>query len=126
MTMIFQNCCPKHPIKAFLVPNLRILIFAKMLDKSIRHIRGRWFQIWQWIFRQWIPCKQFFVLNVSIFYFCTKLCILKNLRVLISKIAIMFFIYQSKNSQLRNFFETSKVSFFLSETLCELNSIKST
>ena len=94
--MIFQNCCPKHPIKAFLVPNLRILIFAKMLDKNIRHIRGHWFKIWQWIFRQWIPAwkypnKRFFVPNVSTFYFCTKLCILKNSRVLISKIAIMFF-----------------------------------
>ena len=28
MTMVFQNCCPKHPNKAFLVPNLRILVFV--------------------------------------------------------------------------------------------------
>ena len=28
-TKVFQNCSPGHPNKAFLVPNLRILIFAR-------------------------------------------------------------------------------------------------
>ena len=28
VTMVFQNCCPKHPNKSFLVLNLRIFIFA--------------------------------------------------------------------------------------------------
>ena len=29
MTIDFQNCCPIHPNKAFLVPKFRIFIFAK-------------------------------------------------------------------------------------------------
>ena len=28
MTMVFQNLCPKHPNKSFLVSNVRIFIFA--------------------------------------------------------------------------------------------------
>ena len=31
MTIDFQSCSPKHPNKAFLVPNLRILIFCMKL-----------------------------------------------------------------------------------------------
>ena len=38
-TIVFRNCSPKHPNKAFLVPNLRILIFAQ--NFAIRQIRGR-------------------------------------------------------------------------------------
>ena len=38
-TIVFQNCSPKHPNKAFLVPNLKILIFAR--NFAIRQIRGR-------------------------------------------------------------------------------------
>ena len=33
-TMVFQNRCPKHPIKTFLVPNLRFLIFARNFVQS--------------------------------------------------------------------------------------------
>ena len=33
MTMVFQNCGSKLLIKAFLVPNLRVFIFAPNLDK---------------------------------------------------------------------------------------------
>ena len=39
MTMIFQNCCEKHPIKAFLVSNLKVFISA--LNFTIIQIRGR-------------------------------------------------------------------------------------
>ena len=34
MTMVFQNSCPKHPNKTFLVPNLRFLIFARNFVQS--------------------------------------------------------------------------------------------
>ena len=37
--MVFRNCCPKHPNKAFLVPNLRILIFER--NFAIRQIGRR-------------------------------------------------------------------------------------
>ena len=43
MTMVFQNCCPKHPNEAFLVPNLRILFLAR--NFAVRKIGGRWLQI---------------------------------------------------------------------------------
>ena len=39
MTMVFQNCGLKHPNKAFLIPNLRILIFAR--NFAIRQFGGR-------------------------------------------------------------------------------------
>ena len=39
MTMVFQNCCPKHPNKTFLVPNLKILIFVQ--NVAIKQIGGR-------------------------------------------------------------------------------------
>ena len=38
MTIGFQNCCPKHPNKAFLVPNIKILIFG--LNFSFWKIHG--------------------------------------------------------------------------------------
>ena len=45
MTMGFQNCCPKHPNKAFLVRNLRILIFAQ--NPAITQIGRCRLKIWQ-------------------------------------------------------------------------------
>ena len=42
-TIVFQNCSPKHPSKAFLVLNLIILFFVQNL--AIRQIGGRWLQI---------------------------------------------------------------------------------
>ena len=45
MTMIFQNCDPKHPNKALLVSSLRILIFAR--NFTIRLFGGHWLEIWQ-------------------------------------------------------------------------------
>ena len=45
MRMVFQNYCPEHPNKAFLVANLKILIFAQ--NFAIRQIGGRWLQILQ-------------------------------------------------------------------------------
>ena len=32
MTMVSQNICAKHPNKAYLAPNLRILFFYKTLQ----------------------------------------------------------------------------------------------
>ena len=52
-----------------------------------------------------------------------KLGILKNFRVLISKMAIVFFKFQPEIPNYKIFFENSKVFFFLSETLSELNFI---
>ena len=34
ITMVFLNCCPKQPIKAFLVSNLRIFIFGKLCNQT--------------------------------------------------------------------------------------------
>ena len=68
-------------------PNFKDFYFAP--NFAIRQIWGRWFQIWQWLFRiaRKYPNKAFFVLNVSMFYFCMKLRILKNSRVLITEMA---------------------------------------
>ena len=38
-TMAFRNCYPKHPNKAFLVPNLGTLVFAR--NFAITQIGGR-------------------------------------------------------------------------------------
>ena len=103
------------------------------------------------------------ILNLRIFYFCTKLCNKANPRALVSNLtmafsncrlkipkesnfcpkfkcflflhetlkntdlemAIMFFIFWPKNTQIRNFLWTLKIFFFLSETLSELNFISS-
>ena len=69
-TLFFQNCCPKRLNKAFLVLNLRILIFAQ--NFAIRQIRERWFQIWQQLFKipaQKTQIKYFLVPNLRIFNF---------------------------------------------------------
>ena len=85
-------------------------------------IRGSWFQMtilfsnWAYMGFFWqnfqireirgtqkCPNKEFFVLNVSISYICMKLHILKNLKTLISKMAIFFFQSHPKNTQIRNF-----------------------
>ena len=39
MRMVFQNCCPKHPKKLFLAPNLRIPVFTR--NFAIRQIGQR-------------------------------------------------------------------------------------
>ena len=124
MTMVFQNCCLKHSIKVFLVPILRIFIYGTKLE--ITQMQRYWFQIWKWFFgipAQKYPSKAFFVLNVSIFYFWMELRILKNSRVLISKMAIICFKFQPKNTQMRTFLLKLKSFFFLIETLSELNFI---
>ena len=48
ITMVFQNCYPKHPNKTFLVPNLRILTFEQ--NFAIRQIGVRLLQTWQQFF----------------------------------------------------------------------------
>ena len=67
------------------------------------------------------PNKVFFVLNVSVFYFCMKLRVLKNSRALISKITIVFFLNSSQKYPNTKF--PVKTQKFLSETLSELNFI---
>ena len=44
----FSNCCPKHSKKAFLVSDLKILIFA--WNFAIRQFGGRWLEIWNSLF----------------------------------------------------------------------------
>ena len=66
------------------------------------------------------PNEAFFVLNVSIFYFCMKVRILKNSRVLILKMAIVFFNSSQKYPNTKFSLKTQNF-FFLSETLSELN-----
>ena len=55
---------------------------------------------------------RFFVLNVSIFYFCTKIHILENSRALISKMTIVSFKFQPKILRYEIFFKNSKVFSF--------------
>ena len=52
-----------------------------------------------------------------------ELRILKKLRVLIRKMAIVFFQIPAKSTQIQNFLGKLKSFFFLSETLSELNFI---
>ena len=68
VTLVFQNCCPKHSNRAFLVLDLRIFISAS--NFVFRKLGGCWFQIWQYLFQipaQKYPNKAFFVPNLSIF-----------------------------------------------------------
>ena len=89
----FQPKIPaqKYPNMAILVPNLQIFILHQTLQSE--------------------KFEAFFVLNVSIFKFCTKLRILKNSRLLIRKMEIVFFKFQPKVHKYKIFFENSK--FFL-------------
>ena len=90
----FQPKIPaqKYPNKAILVPNLQIFILHQTLQSE--------------------KFEAFFVLNVSIFKFCMKLRILKNSRLLIRKMAIVFFQIPAKSTQIQNFLGKLK-SFFL-------------
>ena len=121
-TIHFWTSSLKIPKSGNFPSKFRDLYFAP--NFALRQIWRRWFQIWQWLFRipaQKYPNKAFFVVNVSIFYFYMKLPIMKNLRVLISKMAIVFFQIPAKNTKIRNFLW--KLKFFLSATLSELNFI---
>ena len=135
MTILFSTSSPKIPKPGIFGSKFKDFYFASYFPR--RQIRGRWLQIWQWFFQipAWkYPNTPFFVLNISIFYFCMKLCILKNFRLLISKTAIVLFQIPAKNTQIRNFTplfqpkipKNSKNFFFLSETLSELNFITQT
>ena len=73
-------------------PNIKDFYFVP--NFAVRRIWEHWFQICQCLFciLAWkYPNKAFFILNVSIFKFCTKLRIWKSLMVLIRKMAIVFF-----------------------------------
>ena len=60
-SIVFQNCYPKHPNKAFFVLNLRIFIFVQ--NFAFRKIWD-WFQLWLYIFQ--IPSK-----DTKIRHFCS-------------------------------------------------------
>ena len=102
-TLVFQNCCPKHLNKAFLVLNLRILIFAQ--NFAIRQIRGHWFQIWQQLFK--IPAQKYtnkvlLVPNLRIFNFARNFVFWK-IRDCLKYNNSFFFKCQPKNTQIRQF-----------------------
>ena len=101
----------KYGNQTLLVPNIDIFIFSR--NFASRQIRGVDFK-YDWLF--WIPVwkypnKAVFVLNVNTFYFCVNLPILTNSRVLISKMAIVFFKFRQKIPKYEIFFENSKVFF---------------
>ena len=98
-TIVFQKCSPKHPNKTFLVPNLRILIFA--WNFAIKQIRGRWLQMWQSFLNipAQRPYRAFLVLSLYfLFLFWSKLYSFTNLRVLIKNLIIVFIKLQPKNT----------------------------
>ena len=111
MTIIFSNSSPKIPKLGIFPTKFKEFYFAP--NFAIRQIWGRLFQIWQWLFRiqaRKYPNEAFFVLSVSIFKFCMKLRILKNSRLLIRKMAIVFFKSQPKVPKYKILFE--KLNFF--------------
>ena len=118
--MVFQNCCPKDPNKALLIPNLRILIFAE--NFPIRQFGGRWWAIWQQFFN--IPAKDsngdFLVPNLFIFSFWMKLCSFTNSSVLIKHLIIVFVKLQPKNTQVKCFWSTNLNIFYFLMKLCKL------
>ena len=77
MTILFQNCYPKHPNKAFLVPNLKIYIFMKRFFYFLQKCCPKH------------PDNLFLIPNLRT-YFCTKLCNTTNSRALISNMTIFF------------------------------------
>ena len=111
----FQLPDRKYPNLQFLVSNLRIFILHQTLHTD--KFEGVDFKYDNGFFEfqsenNPIELFFFFSLNVSIFYLCMRLRILKNSRVLISKVAIDFFKFQLKIPKYKIFFENSKVSFF--------------
>ena len=91
-------------------PRFKDFYFAP--NFAVRQIWGRWFQIWQWLFRilAWkYPNKVFFCPK------CKHFLILHE--------ASHIEIFQPKIPKYEILFENSKVFFFLSETLSELNFI---
>ena len=109
MTIVFSNSTPKICKSGIFGPKFKDFYFVP--NVAISQIRRRWFQIWQWLFR--IPVWKYpniavFVLNVSTFYFCRNLRILKNSRVLISKMVIVF-----SNSSKKFSLKTQKYFFLV-------------
>ena len=124
MTIASSNSSPKIRKLGIFGPKFKDFYFAP--NFAIRQIWGRWFQISKWLFQILAvkyPNDAFFVLNGSIFWFCMKLRILKNSRLLIRKMAIVFFQIPFKSTQIQNFLWKLNCFFFLSETLSELNFI---
>ena len=104
LTIIFSNSSPKIHKLGIFGPKFTDFYFARNL--AIRQIWGRWFQIWEWLFRilaQKYPNEAFFVLNVSIFLVLHELRILKKSRLLIRKMAIVFFQIPAKRTQIQIF-----------------------
>ena len=122
--MVFQNCCPKDPNKALLVPNLRILIFAGNLP--IRQFGGRWLEIQQQFVN--IPAKDrnraFMVPNLFIFSFWMKLCSFTNSSVLIKHLIIVFVKLQPKSYLSKEFLLPSLNFFGFRMKLCRLTNAK--
>ena len=114
---------PKIRKLGILVSNLRIFILYQTLQ--LHKFKGVTFKYGNRFFEfqpKNIQRKHFFVVNLSIFYFCMKSRILKNLRVLILKMAMVYFQISAKNTQIRNFLRKLKRFFVLRGSLSELNS----
>ena len=112
---IWQYFCQvfvqKYPNQACLIPNLRIFILHQTLQ--LDKFDGVDFKYDNGSFELKPKNTQIkhFLSKIKVF-FCMKLCILKNLRVLISKMAIVLFKFQLKIPKYQIFFENSKVFSF--------------
>ena len=95
MTIVFSNYSPK-------ICKLGIFYFAQTLQLNKLEIVNFKFDNGTFEIQPENIQIKHFVVNVS-FCFCMKLRIMKNLRVLISKVAIIFFQIPAKNTQIRNF-----------------------
>ena len=103
MTILFLNSSQKYPNQAFLVPNLRIFIFAP--SSATRQIRGFKFPIWQKFFQVplWKYANQAFsVPNLRIFILHQTLH-LEKFESVDFKYDNGFFKLMSKNTQIKQF-----------------------
>ena len=94
MKMDFQNCCPRHPKKAFLFPKLRILIFVPL--NKLEGVDNKYDNSFS-IFQLKDPNRAFLV-PIIFFWFWMKLYVFTNSRVLIKNLIIVFIRRQPKNT----------------------------
>ena len=121
MTIVFSNSLLNLVKKTFLKPSLKYFLLCTQFYK----FQGLRFEIWHYFWQisvQEYRNKTILVTNL-IFFFNVKLCILTNLRVLISNTVIIFFKFWLKSTQIRKKFwsQTHQSFFVLHKTLHMIN-----
>ena len=104
----YNNCCLKHPNIALLVQNWRILIFAG--NFRTRQFKGRWLQIWQWIFnilaqdrnRAFLAPNLFFSFYMKLYSFTNSRVLIKSLMLRTLVPSLKFFCFWMKLCKLTN------------------------